>query len=68
MSEPNEKTIGWCDNSRVWIGIMAFNPNSCPYSKPSEGHCCEVTCGYYRERKPTKYVLRKLMILRGGRR
>ncbi len=58
--EPVE-TIGWCDNSRVWVGVRLWNPKACPYDESG----CSKHCGYYRERKPTRYVLDKLKKLRG---
>lgn len=57
--------VGWCQNSRIWIGVSPYTPDSCPYKGIyGEGKCCD-NCGYYEERKPTPYLIRKLKILRG---
>ncbi len=51
-----EQLFAYCHNSRRWLLFMdlaGHYPSTCPY----EGDCDR--CGYFEERKPTKYLLRK---------
>ena len=52
--------LSFCTNSRRWLVFETMNPRSCPYEKER----CPGCCGYYQEREPTKYVLRKMKILK----
>jgi hypothetical protein len=52
-----EEKLAWCQNSRRWLFFMDFRgqyPETCPY----QGQCHR--CGYFQEREPTRYILRKL--------
>ena len=60
MKKASRNEIGFCQNSKMWIGIMAFNPKSCPYHVAD---CHPNGCGYYEDREPNKYILRKMKIL-----
>jgi len=51
-----EHTFGFCTNSRRWLLFMDLRgkyPDTCPY----EGKCDQ--CSYFRERKPTKYLMQE---------
>jgi len=56
---------GFCLNSRRWLEFMDLfgsYPSTCPY----DGDCDY--CGYFKERKVTKYLLKKRKELREARR
>lgn len=51
---------GFCTNSRRWLVFMDLigrYPSTCPY----DGDCDR--CGYFKEREPTSYVLRKMKLV-----
>ena len=58
--------MAFCWKSRRWI--ITFDaggyPKSCPYiGFQGNSSCVEEQCGYYEEREPSPYILRKLEIL-----
>ena len=48
--KPLSDKVGFCLNSRIWIGIYPNSPPACPNEEECE------SCGYYEEREPTKYL------------
>lgn len=54
---------GFCQNSNRWLDFLLVNPESCPYSKNGED-CNTEKCGYYLERKASKWYKHKLSVLR----
>ena len=60
--ESSEEKMAWCQNSRRWLVFMDLAmryPEFCPHN----GQCAKGYCGYFEERTPSKYVLRKLAVL-----
>ena len=59
-SKNREEVFGFCTNSRRWLVLMDFSmryPRTCIYN----GECDR--CDYFRERKPSSYLLQKMKIL-----
>jgi hypothetical protein len=56
----------YCLNSRKWIVMMRHTPNSCPHAEQRLTACED--CAYYELRKPTKYFLNWLWIVRNCKR
>ena len=54
---------GFCRNSNRWLSFLFVNPKSCPYDKNGRD-CDSEKCGYYEERKSTKWYIQKMNILR----
>ncbi len=56
---------GFCTNSNRWLDfLLTENPKSCPYSKSGENCSTGGQCGYYQERKATRYYTHKKNILK----
>jgi len=56
-----DKKVAWCQNSRRWLVFMDLigrYPKTCPYNGDCDG------CGYFEERQPSKYLLRKEGLLK----
>lgn len=63
MSADPVETVPYCWNSRRW---MAFGqvPGGCPYKNNHASMCFGGGCGYYEDRKATKYIQLRIQNLK----